>query len=116
MASDEESINPRVVSHRRLQLHRDAILGVLVLDDGQHQPVRPLVARHGLHHLQVRHAELSLRAALHEAGQHRQHAVAVEYRVRGRSDKKLARIIIFAIFHSLLATQALYWFTIDSLF
>ena len=114
MASDEESVHPRVVSHCRLQLHGDAVLGVLqaqtgpievrvevwtelihlVVDDGQPQRVRPLVTWHGLHHLEVRGAELSHRARLHQAGQHRQDTVGVEYRLRGRSDNKSPRNIL----------------------
>ena len=99
MASDEKSIHPWVVSHRGLQLHCDARLGVLVLDDGQPQRVRPLVARHGLHHLKVRGAELPHRVGFQQAGQHRQHAVAVEYRVRGRPDNK-GFFFYIAILHS----------------
>ena len=95
MASDEETIHPRVVSHRGLQLHRDPILGVLVLDDGQPQRVGPLVAGHGLHHLKVRRAELSRLVGLHQAGQHRQHAVGVDYRVRAGPDRRIFKIVIF---------------------
>ena len=112
MASDKESIHPRVVSHCGLQLHSDPVLGVLqaqtgpievrvevwtelihlVVDDGQPQRVRPLVARHGLHHLKVRGAELPHRVGLQQAGQHRQHAVGVEYRVRAGPDDNLFKL------------------------
>ena len=92
MASDEESINPRVVPHRGLQLHGDARLGVLVLDDWQPHRVGPLVAGHRLHHLKMRRAELARLVGLHQAGQHRQHAVGVEYRVRTGPDNNLFKL------------------------
>ena len=76
MASDEDCINIRIISHCLLQVDCNGILSVFVANDGNVDCVCPLVASHGLHHLEVGAGELVLVRG-QEGGHHGQWAVGV---------------------------------------